>query len=229
MTDVPSYLDVSTSAELFQRAEAQAKSVPFGYRPTVRLYYIARYMVSAFEARDQTLPLQIWNEYRNAFDHFARHLTTTDDILREDKHRHLNKMEGHIQRAVLDICKFLCIYFDDYYKQHVQRESHVLAHVSDGDLLEDANRIYVQAQASLLKAKQEDSNLGEEATTNSEVVRLYCDAVFEFMKIETMHRTNNKNIVKARQRYRGMQTLSVTKQVAIGVVIAAVFFFLGSL
>lgn len=229
MTEVPSYLDVTTSAELFKRAEVQAGSVPPGYEPTVQLYYIARYMVSAFEARDQTLPLQIWNEYRNAFDHFARHLTATDDILKEDKHRHLNKMEGHIQRAVLDICKFLCIYFDDYYKQQVLCKSHFLAHVSDGELLERANNIYVQAQAFLLKAKQADSNLGEEASTNSEIVKLYCDAVFEFMKIETLHRKNNKNIVKARQRYHGMQALSIAKQVAIGVAIAAVFFFLGSL
>lgn len=229
MADDTPYLDITTTSVLFERAAAQADSAPREYQTIVRLYYVARYMVSVFEAHNQELPLQVWNEYRNALDHFARHLTTSSHILQEGTHRHLSKMEGHIQRAALDACKFLCIYFDDFYKRNIEGDTSVLSLVSDGEFLQGANETYQRATTLLLQAKQQDSDLGEEAATNRDVIMSYCDAAFAFMRIERTYRQNNRKVVQARIRHRGLQVLATKKQLLINALVAAIagaFFFL---
>ena len=222
------YLDVESAERLFERAKNQANAVAEGeYRRTVELYYVARYLVSLFESRDQQLPLQVWNEYRNAFDHFARHLTVSKDIASEDAHRHLHKMEGHIQRAALDICKFLCIYYDGFYKSQIQTQSNVMALVSNGTFLDRANELATSAEATLLRAKEADSNLGETADVNREVVELYCEAVFAYKQVETLYRENNENITQARLNSKRMRATSIAAQLAVAVGVAVLFFLLG--
>ena len=150
-----SYLDIASAGELFARAKRQADAVgAVEYRRTVELYYIARYLVSLFESREQQLPLQVWNEYRNAFDHFVRHLTVSNDMALDDGHHHLRKMEGHIQRAALDICKFLCIYYDDFYDREIRSQANVMAIVTDGQFLTRANDLAASARAKLLRASR---------------------------------------------------------------------------
>ena len=222
------YLDVESAHELFGRAKSQATAVAEPeYQRTVELYYIARYLVSVFESRDQKLPLQVWNEYRNAFDHFARHLTVSQDIAADDVHHHLRKMEGHIQRAALDVCKFLCIYFADFCKTEILSRRDVMALVTDGAFLTQANELAASAETALLRAKEADSNLGEDANVNDNVVELYCEAVFDYMKIESLYRTNNENITKALLNSKRMAATSIWKQVLIAVGVAIAFFLLG--
>lgn len=223
-----SYLDIGSADELFERAKRQADTVSaVEYRRTVELYYIARYLVSLFESREQQLPLQVWNEYRNAFDHFVRHLTVSNDMTADDDHHHLRKMEGHIQRAALDICKFLCIYYDDFYNEEIHSQAGVMAIVTDGQFLTCANDLATSARATLLRAKQADSNLGETADVNRDIVELYCAAVFEYMKIETMYHENSERVVRARLNAKRMSATSLAKQGLIAAVIAAVFFVAG--
>lgn len=227
-SDTGQYLDVESAGRLFERAKNQSDTVAASeYRRTVELYYVARYLVSLFESRDQKLPLQVWNEYRNAFDHFARHLTVSSDITTEDAHSHLHKMEGHIQRAALDICKFLCIYYDEFYKKEIHAQSSVMALVSDGIFLNQANELATSAEATLLRAKEADSNLGETADVNRAVVELYCEAVFSYKKIETLYRENNENITRARLNSKRMRSTSLATQFVIAAGVAVAFFFLG--
>ena len=215
------YLDVGNADELFKRARRQSDCVTdTAYQRTVELYYVARYLVSLFESRQQSLPLQVWNEYRNAFDHFARHLTASSDMTAEDEHHHLRKMEGHIQRAALDICKFLCIYYDDLYKREISANANVLSLVGDGQFLTAVNESATKARATLLHAKQEDSNLGETADVNRDIVELYCKAVFEYKEIETLYLNNNENISTARLNSKRMATTSTRTQILINVVVA---------
>ena len=222
------YLTYASTEELLSGAKRQADAVEAaGYRRTVQLYYIARYFVSLYESRDQKVPLQVWNEYRNAFDHFARHLTVAPDLARDDEHHHLNKMEGHVQRAVLDICKFLCLYYDSFYQETVLADVDTLRLVSNGDFLKEANQVYASAKAQLLRAKQSDSNLGETPVVNDDVVTEYCNAVFLFKRIEDLYEENNANVVEARVNFKKLQSLSFVQQGVLAAVIAAVFFALG--
>ena len=227
-SDADRFLDVESADRLFERAKKQSNAVAeTEYQRTVELYYIARYLVSLFESRDQMLPLQVWNEYRNAFDHFARHLTVSQDITSEDAHDHLHKMEGHIQRAALDICKFLCIYYEKFYKTEIHSQSDVMALVTNGTFLTQASELATSAETILLHAKEADSNLGETADVNREVVELYCEAVFAYKKIESLYRENNENITQARLNSKRMSTTSVVKQIAIAAGVAIVFLLLG--
>ncbi len=229
MTTGP-YLTYTSAEELLLGARKQAdRSKATGYRRTIELYYIARYFVSLYESRDQKVPLQVWNEYRNAFDHFARHLTVASEIDKDTDDRHLNKMEGHVQRAVLDVCKFLCLYYDDYYKATVLQDLDTLRLVSNGHFLQEVNDTYRSAKAQLLRAKQSDSNLGEIPVVNNDVVSEYCAAVFLFKRIEDLYDENNANVVEAGINFRKMQALSVRKQIFIAVVIAAVSLGIGLL
>ena len=227
-SDAIHYLDIESADELFERAKRQSNAVNAQeYRRTVELYYVARYLVSVFESREQELPIQVWNEYRNALDHFARHLTVSPDIVSEDDHHHLRKMEGHIQRAALDICKFLCIYFSDRYKVDIASQGDVMALVTDGAFLTRANELAAIAEATLLQAKEVDSNLGEDAEANRDVVRLYCEAVFAYKRIETLYRQNNENITRARLNSRRVASISIGKQALIAVAVAVASFLLG--
>ena len=102
-----------------------------------------------------------------------------------------------------------------------------MALVSDGAFLTEANELATDAERTLLQAKAIDSNLGEDADTNREVVRLYCEAVFAYKRIETLYRENNENITRARLNSRRMAAISTRKQVLIGVGVAVTFFLLG--
>ena len=94
-----------TVDQLVEYASATSADTPEEFRRSAYLYYIARLMVALYEALLSKLPIQVWNEYRNSMDHFMRYITNPTD---ENKD-HLSKMEGHIQRAVLDVCKYFCI------------------------------------------------------------------------------------------------------------------------
>ncbi len=226
------YLSINSASELLVRAENQSNKLNESnseYQRIVELYYIARYFVALFESREQSLPIQVWNEYRNALDHFVRHLTLTKDISKEDQHQHLQKMEAHIQRAVLDISKFLCLYFDGFYSSIKNKEA--LSMVSDGELLTDIEKAYTKSRDIFEGAKMLDSNLGEDANANTEVLAGYCDAVFAYKKIEDLYDQNlekiNRAISKYSSTYEKGKNLSIIQQILIGIFIAVVSFVFG--
>ena len=224
------YLDINSTSELLSRAKDQSNKLSDSnskYKRTVELYYIVRYFVVLYESTASKLPIQVWNEYRNALDHFARHLTLTNDISKEDQHQHLQKMEGHIQRAVLDISKFLCLYYIDFYNNIKNKDA--LSLVTDGSLLTDIETTYIKSREKLKNAKALDSNLGEDASLNTEVLKNYCDAVFSYKEIEDLYNQNLQKITKSQTKYNMLYKKDWRWNTAIGLLIALVFFILGKL
>ena len=224
------YLDINSTSELLSRAKDQSNKLSDSnskYKRTVELYYIVRYFVVLYESTASKLPIQVWNEYRNALDHFVRHLTPTDDISKEDQHQHLQKMEGHIQRAVLDISKFLCLYYIDFYNNIKNKDA--LSLVTDGSLLTDIETTYIKSREKLKNAKALDSNLGEDASLNTEVLKNYCDAVFSYKEIEDLYNQNLQKITKSQTKYNMLYKKDWRWNAAIGLLIALVFFILGKL
>ena len=102
-----------------------------------------------------------------------------------------------------------------------------MALVTNGTFLTQASELATSAETILLHAKEADSNLGETADVNREVVELYCEAVFAYKKIESLYRENNENITQARLNSKRMSTTSVVKQIAIAAGVAIVFLLLG--
>lgn len=222
------YLDINSTSELLSKAESQSNKLSDNnseYKRIVELYYIVRYFVVLYESTASKLPIQVWNEYRNALDHFARHLTLTDDIAKEDPHQHLQKMEGHIQRAVLDISKILCLHYFDFYENI--KNKNALSLVTDGRLLNDIETIYIESRDKFKNAKMLDSDLGEDANVNTGVLKDYCDAVFSYKQIEDLYNQNLQKITQAQTKYNMLYKKDWKMNAFIGLLIALIFFILG--
>ena len=71
--------NINSKAELKQLAEASVSLVTQNnLKSSVYYYTIARYLVALFEAHSYSLPIQVWNEYRNSLDHLIRSFLTND-------------------------------------------------------------------------------------------------------------------------------------------------------
>jgi hypothetical protein len=135
-----------TLEELEKGAQLTAKNAQAEFQHTAYLYTMARYLVALNEGRHHNIPIQVWNEYRNALDHLYRHL-----IGREGQ---VKKMEEHIQRAVLDAAKTYCHEADKRLAERISREDQeCLRLVSNGTFYADLTRALNEAQSSFLGAK----------------------------------------------------------------------------
>ncbi|ORU95111.1 MAG: hypothetical protein A6F71_10635 [Cycloclasticus sp. symbiont of Poecilosclerida sp. M] len=191
-----------TKNDLIKAAEKQASRVEEDYKHSTYLYYIVRYFVSVFESRYGAIPLQVWNEYRNALDHFFRYLTNNADNQVNGQPRQLSKMEGHLQRAALDIMKIHCHKTKDSVSEMKKSyKPEVLQLVDNGDfftyLISETNR----AEQLFEEAKIYDSNLGETASLDKEVLEKYLEAAFVFdaLKLELINKATDINV--ANQNY----------------------------
>ncbi len=182
-----------TRSELESAATEVSKRAPENYRHSVFLYFIARYLVAVFEAKFAELPMQVWNEYRNALDHFFRYITSYD---RGD--RHLAKFEGHIQRAVLDISKIICHMSAERFNSGLEKENtEALRLVNDGDFYSKLLDRIRKAEGSFIQAKVTDGELGEDRGVNKQVLGLYLDACFNYFQLEDFLSDNRVKIDKA--------------------------------
>lgn len=168
---------------LAEAARVVASGVDPAFQHSVYLYYIARYLVSVYEARYLELPIQVWNEYRNALDHFMRHLSAQASAENRAPH-HLHKMEGHLQRAVLDVSKILCI------KSHEAISENIDIWGYDAlDLIDSGNFTFriknAQKDAITLfeRAKINDSQLGHDRDINAAIIENFLDAFFKFDEV----------------------------------------------
>lgn len=166
-----------TKSGLLEKATEQSDRVEEKYQFSIYLYFIARYFVSVHEAKFGTIPIQVWNEYRNALDHFFRNLTNQEDS-------HTRKMEGHLQRAVLDILKIFCHLSQEEVKNLIAKfETDILNLVDNGTFYTKVIVDIKQSEKLFIEAKIKDNSLGEDSHTNKEIVGNYLDAVFGFMAI----------------------------------------------
>jgi hypothetical protein len=164
--------------QLIQKANEVAERTSEGeYNQSIFLYFIARYFVSLYEAKFGAIPIQVWNEYRNALDHFFRHLTNEEST-------HLKKMQGHLQRAVLDILKIYCHSVQEKVKKLKDEiDTEILKLVDNGEFFKNLNIDVRESENKFIKAKVQDNSLGDDSHTNQEIIGKYLDAVFSFDSI----------------------------------------------
>ncbi|MBK6639240.1 MAG: hypothetical protein IPG34_17235 [Rhodocyclaceae bacterium] len=75
----------------------------------VNVYFLTKQVIALYEAQINYLPLQVYNEMRNALDHYMRAITFSGLTQPNERRRHhINKMTGHLQRALLDVIKLTC-------------------------------------------------------------------------------------------------------------------------
>lgn len=192
-------MEIYTSKEeLLEKAGIISKSADKEFQESLKLYFIARYFVSLYEAKFNSIPVQVWNEYRNSLDHFFRSKTNPND-------NHVRKMQGHIQRAVLDILKLYCHSIQDLVSEiDKQYSTDVLKLVDNGNFIKNI-KLGTSASVSLFeKAKIADGDLGENSHTNSEIVGKYLEAAYSFENVRKSIIDKEIDILQASQSYQSI-------------------------
>lgn len=186
----------SNTEELIEAAKKAAKNSDPEFNQSVQLYFIARYFVSLYEARYGSIPIQVWNEYRSALDHFLR-----SQIGNLDK-AHLKKMEGHLQRAALDILKILVHSTLDSVKEWKNTFSVEIYELVDNGSFRPM-LIYQESEArtSFEIAKISDAKLGEDAHYNNEILALYLEASFKADDLKLMLIGRQNDFIQAKLQY----------------------------
>lgn len=85
------------------------------------------------EVLDGEFPIEILNEIRAVFGHLSKaHLNNEASIVEHN----IEKADSHIKRAILDCYKYLCLAYDDKYKEFSNKYINVdLSVVGDGEFL----------------------------------------------------------------------------------------------
>lgn len=190
--DIPR--EFNSRAELEEAADFTSKKAPEEFQHTVYLYFLARYLVVVFETSFSKLPIQVWNEYRNAFDHYIRHLTKAE----ENGTDHLKKLEGHVQRAVLDVSKLLCHTKHDRLRTQVDLENrNALRMVDNGEFFPELEGKFETALLKFQHAKMVDLSLGEDAKNNRDILGKYLDAFYGIVEAELFWKSRRQAIQTA--------------------------------
>ncbi len=179
---------VQNTTELLKSAQSFSDACSRSdLKQLVYYYSITRYLVSVFEARNNKLPIQVWNEYRNCLDHYIRSLTQQDNV-NEDKQ--VKSSISHMQRATLDIVKLLCVFEDDWFLSLEKSKAYtLLCFVDNGNFLYQLNEKRSIAQDFICEAKTLDFELGN--NKDKEIITKYLDAFFAYEDVRTFYRSRS--------------------------------------
>lgn len=193
--------DINSKEDLKQLADATVLlATQSNLKSSVYYYAMARYLVAVFEANSFTLPIQVWNEYRNSLDHLIRSFLTQDQNSIDSQ---LKASRGHLLRACLDVIKLLCTYHDDWFKDLKASKAYfTYALVDNGTFLKSLEDQYTQAKKAMISAKTQDINLGNNTTADTQIVDLYLDAYFSYKQLDEMfHEKQGASIVSSISYY----------------------------
>lgn len=129
----------------------------------ITLYFMVKQAVALYEARINYLPVQIFNEMRNALDHYARALVnfSQNKPYENNKQYHIDKMSGHLQRALLDVIKLTCAdMVVEIERSHSRASAKVLGIVNNGEYIREITKRLIDAEQCLVDAKLSEHRLG---------------------------------------------------------------------
>lgn len=180
-----------TRGELEDAARSISQSAEVMYKHSAYLYYIARFMVSIYEATISKIPIQVWNEYRSALDHHMRYLTQED---RTD-HRQISRMDGHLQRAVLDVCKLFIHRTLDRLEYNIQTDTvELLRMVNTGHFYEQLRSGIDETTEHFAAVKTRDKTLGNERESDNMIISEYLDVTFRAWGLYLLHQRARHDI-----------------------------------
>lgn len=192
----------STPEELLTAADDTSKAAEELYQHGIYLYYIARYMVGLHEATMGTIPVQVWNEFRSALDHHMRYLTLPD----KSDYGQIVKMEGHFQRAVLDVCKLFTHRRLESLEAEINTDTvDLLRMVNSGHFYESIRTGLDNAKEHFAKVKTCDAALGNEHGADKDIVTQYLNVAFKVWDISLTYSQTRHDIEVAAATRRSIQ------------------------
>jgi len=166
------YPDVNS---LMSQAEAESQKSEANFVESTKLYFIARYFVAVYESRNHEIPIQVWNEYRNALDHYFRWQTSGADT----DSNHLSKMQRHLLRACLDILKiFVHKTLTTATEWRNSYDRKVLELVDNGEFFYRIVALEREIGQFYETAKVLDAGLGDDDDENGHILNKYLEAAF---------------------------------------------------
>jgi hypothetical protein len=142
------------------------------FKEIMRAYFYTKSAIALCESRGSILTIQVFNEFRSAFDHYSRALTAED----QDKERkaHLRSVTGHIQRAFLDVTKLGCsTLMDSITRNQSKFNAATIGIAKNGDYAKTMAALIYDAEEKYYTAKIEETRLGDEASRNDTVRDLF--------------------------------------------------------
>lgn len=150
------------------------------YKEIVFIYFVMKQTSAIYEAESKQLPIQVFNEMRNALDHFVRSLIYPNEEDRESKN--IEQMNRHIQRAFLDTSKLLCAFYDEKAKyRHSKFSDEAVGVLNQGDYQKEFTSLQNKAHETFTNAKLLDYKLGTE--NSLDVREEYISAVIAHKKL----------------------------------------------
>ncbi len=158
--------------------------------------------VIQLETLDGEFPVEILNEIRSIFTHFARCHTSSEEKEKEDN---VTKAERHTKRAVLDCFKYLCVSYDEHYKAFLDMYKNVdLSDVNDGEFIIELSKKRTCAVNDIQQARKEELNGLDIEVLFPEFEKAYNSyaAVYNLIKenTEKIERIKLKSVKKERWR-----------------------------
>jgi hypothetical protein len=186
---------------ILNRAQVYSSSVSLEYshfKKIVELYFVVKQLIIFYETKVNSLPTQVFNELRNALDHFVRSLILLDDLghasMDESKRAaymksQLSKMEGHLQRALFDIAKLGCGKIDEKISSdHKKFGTLAIARANNGEYAIDVFSLLDNAEKSLVDARNEEAKVGGE--NDLSVRNKFIEAFSAYVMVYDYHKRN---------------------------------------
>jgi hypothetical protein len=185
------------------------------YREAARMYFLMKTSLALYEAEFKLIPIQVYNEMRNAIDHFFRSLTFASSDPDEEI-ANVTQLSRHLKRAFLDVAKLTCaFYFEKVEAVHNAYPKSVIGAVESGKyLVEFSNRANL-AKEAFTHAKISDYKIG--GADDNNVVEAYVRAVIAHKEMAHYQRTNLQNI-----EYTSTKLAIISKLTQLGTVILGV-------
>lgn len=206
--------------DILNKAKSVTSKAPSNLKESIEPYF-----VSVYESRHGKIPIQVWNEYRNALDHLFRHLVNPDNGASQ-----VDSAHKHFLRAALDILKLHTHKSQDSInKIKEDYDSRVLELVDNGEFIIRLNKSINNATELFEAAKISDSDLGDNHNKNSLVLKKYLTATFAFENINIEIKEKSHAIEKAKNQYNNIHDSGHKHSVFSGIVIHLISAVIGSL
>ena len=177
-------------------------------------------LIMQLEVYDKRFPVEILNEIRAVLDHFSKSFITDSE---ENKAKNIENATSHMNRAILDCFKYLCISLDDRYKNFEEKYKNVdLSLVSDGDFLPELLKKRENAAKMLYDAKMTELGIEHDSETRQDSFEKYDLAYHAFYDVEVFINESSIKIENIRKKAKVKDWLAIASFIIgiIGIVLA---------
>lgn len=225
--DVEQYLndaieDISKFKSLPEEASKSILLDDSEFKHAIYLYFLTKQVIAIYESKIERIPLQIYNEMRNALDHYFRSILIIEDNEEEQKKyrdKNIKRLEGHIQRALLDVVKLTCAAIIDNvrFKNKKFGEKAIML-VNHGEFYKELASLIKEAELSLVDAKYSEYIIGRNNKQDLDSTDKYLKALIFHLKVDEFYKDSLKNLYWGKAK---VYILS-SAQFASGIIVAVV-------